>query len=86
MAHRTKTMEYRGWRIESSPSSHRGERIYEAAVFGAAGLADVAIESTRSGAIASAIRLIDLHLSGEQLLHNLRELRMPGPLSTLKPR
>jgi hypothetical protein len=74
MAYRTKTTEYRGWRIKSSPTSHRGERMYEVGIFGPAGLADVAFESTRSAAIASAVRLIDLHLSGERTLHNL----MPG--------
>jgi hypothetical protein len=71
MGSRTKTIEYRGWRIESSPTSHLGTRLYEAGIFGAAGLADVAFGGTRQSAVANAVNLVDRHLTGDRLLHNL---------------
>jgi hypothetical protein len=66
------TQYYKGWRIESSSFSHRGERLYEAGIFGAMGLADIAHGFDRLEAIQAAERKIDAHLTGRKLLHNLR--------------
>jgi hypothetical protein len=68
---RVSTETYRTWRIESRPYSHRGERMYEAGIFGNDGLADVAHGKTRSAAVANARAMIDRHVSHDRLLHNL---------------
>jgi hypothetical protein len=80
---RTQTTIYGGWEIRTSPTSHRGERIYEAAIYSLSGeLADVAHSYDRTSALAEAIALVDKHRSGKQLLHNLRPFLLPEPLGS----
>lgn len=80
---RTQSTIYGGWEIRTSPTSHRGERLYEAGVYSLSGeLADVAFGSDRTSALADAVVLIDKHRSGKQLLYNLRPLLHPGPLGS----
>ena len=70
------TTRYRDWQIKSNPYSHRGQRHYEAGIYGwlpaeqADGLADVAHGPDRATAIAHAQQMVDAHLSGERPLRN----------------
>jgi hypothetical protein len=62
---------YKTWRIESRPYSHRGQRRYEAGIFGDLGLADVAYGKTRTEAVANAKAMIDMHMSHVRPMRNL---------------
>jgi len=72
MSTRVKHEPYREFVIRTNLTSHRGTRMYEAAVFRDSKVLDVTSGRTRPEATLRAMWLIEEHLAGRRTLRNLR--------------